>query len=688
VSEQTPPAEGQQEQPPPPAPPQPAPPQPAPPPAPPPEESPPHPPTEVSNLNEQEASEVADRVGEMAGYRLEEQIGEGGMAIVYRAYDERLGRRVALKVLAPALATDTGFRQRFIRESRAAAAVDHPNIIPIYEAGDIGGALFIAMRYVQGGDVGSLLEHEGPLPAARAWSIISQVAAALDAAHAHDLIHRDVKPANMLLDAATGAARASRGSPASRAQHVYLSDFGISKQPLTSSLTLTGQFVGTLDYIAPEQIAGDFVDGRADLYSLGCATFELLSGVPPFRRAHGLALINAHLSDRPPLLTSRRGDLPASVDRVLLRAMAKAPDERYATCTDFVTDLGRALGLIAGEPEAAEFSGAGAGGRPGGEGERSPWSPNPFAGALPEAGPGPQPGAGPGPGPGAGPQAGRGSAHGVAAGGGAAAWPGQGPAAPPPPAAPGPSQQRGSAWPEQPPRVSPPYTGAPSPYTGAPSPYTGAPSPYTGAPSPYAGTQQTWQPQEPPRRSRSLLAGVLAGVAAIVLVAAVAVTVVILRGGGNTTPTPGPTSPPSPKAEAVAVSRLLTSGASSSQTLSVATTNVGECKNVSSSIQQIQRVRDQRQTEYSRAQHLSTGALQNGAQVKFYLVKSLSESLAADNAYLSWANQQATNCQPGGPSSAALAADHRAVKDKTKFVALWNPIAAKYSLPPTSVSSI
>ena len=148
------------------------------------------------------------------------------MAVVYRATDERLGRRVALKLLAPALAQDTGFRQRFIRESRAAAAVDHPNIIPIYEAGETDGALFIAMRYVQGGDVRSLLERESPLSPDRVWSIVSQVASALDAAHAHDLVHRDVKPGNMLLDASGG-----RGwTPAGQFGHVYLSDFGISKQ--------------------------------------------------------------------------------------------------------------------------------------------------------------------------------------------------------------------------------------------------------------------------------------------------------------------------------------------------------------------------------------------------------------------------------------------------------------------------
>src|SRR6185437_11261751 len=162
---------------------------------------------------------------ELAGYALEEQIGEGGMAVVYRARDARLDRPVALKLLAPWLTADPGFRQRFIRESRSAAAVDHPNVIPIYEAGEAGEALFIAMRYVRGGDVRRLLDQGGPLPPARAWNIISQVASALDAAHAHGLIHRDVKPANMLLDHRPGSTGPGGIGPGGDdTQHVYLSD--------------------------------------------------------------------------------------------------------------------------------------------------------------------------------------------------------------------------------------------------------------------------------------------------------------------------------------------------------------------------------------------------------------------------------------------------------------------------------
>src|SRR5215467_662114 len=190
----------------------------------------------------------------IAGYLLQEQIGRGGMAVVFRALDERLQRHVALKLLTAVFAEDEAFRQRFMRESRAAAAVDDPHIIPIFDAGESAGVLFIAMRYVHGGDVGTLVHREGALRASRAAAIISPVASALDAAHAAGLVHRDVKPANMLVDARPG-----------RPDHVYLSDFGLSKGAQSSiALTGSGQFLGTPNYSAPEQIQGRLVDGRAD----------------------------------------------------------------------------------------------------------------------------------------------------------------------------------------------------------------------------------------------------------------------------------------------------------------------------------------------------------------------------------------------------------------------------------------
>src|SRR6266851_3360727 len=273
----------------------------------------------------------------IAGYLLEEQIGQGGMAVVFRAHDERLDRTVALKILAPALAADEAFRQRFIRESRAAAAVDDPHIIPVFEAGEASGVLFIAMRWVRGGDVRSLIGQAGPMPPGRAAEIVSQVASALDAAHGRGLVHRDVKPANMLLDASSGTGRPD---------HIYLSDFGLSKGSLqTSGLTGTGTFLGTLDYIAPEQIEGKPVDGRADEYALACAAFELLTGAPPFQRDEAMAVMYAQLSESAPALTSRRRDLPFAADPVFAKALAKAPADRYGSCRDFSDALRAAFGL-------------------------------------------------------------------------------------------------------------------------------------------------------------------------------------------------------------------------------------------------------------------------------------------------------------------------------------------------------
>ena len=274
---------------------------------------------------------------QIAGYRLEERIGRGGMAVVFRAYDARLDRQVALKILAPGLAEDDAFRQRFIRESRAAAAVDDPHITPVFEAGEAGGVLFIAMRYVRGGDVRSLIDRLGPLPLERVAEIVSQVASALDAAHARGLVHRDVKPANMLLEAS---------SVPDRPDHVYLSDFGLSKTSLAvSGLTATGQFLGTLDYVAPEQIEGHQLDGRTDVYALACSAFEMLTGEPPFRRDQGMSVMFAHLSEPPPSARQRRPDLPADIDQVLTRALAKSPADRYPTCREFAAALRHVAGV-------------------------------------------------------------------------------------------------------------------------------------------------------------------------------------------------------------------------------------------------------------------------------------------------------------------------------------------------------
>jgi Tol biopolymer transport system component len=274
---------------------------------------------------------------QVAGYLLEEQIGAGGMAVVYRARDMRLDRPVALKFMPPAMAGDETFRLRFAREARAAAAVDDPHIIPVYEAGDAGGMLFIAMRFVSGGDLGSLLSREGPLSPHQVMSAISPVASALDAAHAAGLVHRDVKPANMLLDARPGWP-----------DHVYLSDFGLSKGVRLRHLTGSGIFFGTPEYTAPEQIQGAAADGRTDQYALACSAFELLTGTVPFARGETWATVWAHLKTPPPALTELRPDLPQAVDAVLGRAMAKNPMDRYPSCREFADALRAALGSPAG----------------------------------------------------------------------------------------------------------------------------------------------------------------------------------------------------------------------------------------------------------------------------------------------------------------------------------------------------
>jgi serine/threonine protein kinase len=265
---------------------------------------------------------------EVAGYRVEAFLSRGGMAVVYRGHDRRLGRRVALKLLAPELSHNERFQQRFLRESRLAASLDHPNIVPIYEAGEADGLLYIVMRYVDGSDLKELLDREGPLDPARAASILSQVSAALDAAHAHGLVHRDVKPGNILI-----ASGAGREDP----DHVYLTDFGITKRASSlSGLTGAGQFIGTMDYVAPEQIGGKPVDARTDIYSLGCVLHQCLTGDPPFERDDEAAVLWAHLVEHPPSISGRRPQVPPGVDAVVAKAMAKAPEDRYRTCRELM----------------------------------------------------------------------------------------------------------------------------------------------------------------------------------------------------------------------------------------------------------------------------------------------------------------------------------------------------------------
>ena len=266
------------------------------------------------------------RVGtELAGYRIESLLGWGGMSVVYLAEDTRLKRRVALKLLSPALAEDESFRDRFLRESELAASIDHPNIVPIYEAGTADGHLFIAMRYVEGRDLRELLQR-GPLEPGEAIGILAQLASALDAAHARALVHRDVKPSNVLLD---------RGARPDGSDHVYLADFGITKRTSEeAAATEDGHLLGTIDYVAPEQIAGEATDGRADVYSLGCVLYECLVGQPPFRRDSELAVVFAHLEAEPPAPSAIRPELPVALDAVIARALAKDPEQRQPSCRE------------------------------------------------------------------------------------------------------------------------------------------------------------------------------------------------------------------------------------------------------------------------------------------------------------------------------------------------------------------
>lgn len=274
------------------------------------------------------------RVGtELAGYRIEGVIGRGGMSVVYLAEHARLERKVALKVLAPELAGSERFHDRFLRESKLAASIDHPNIVPIYDADEAEGVLYIAMRYVEGSDLKQAIRDTGGLEPLRASSIVDQVASALDAAHARGLVHRDVKPANVLL------------TPDG---HAYVSDFGLTKRAVSvSGLTETGQLIGTIDYVAPEQIKGDPVDQRADVYSLGCLLFECLTGHAPYPRDIEVGVLWAHVETPPPSLTEERPELPPEVDTVLALAMAKDPAERTAAAGDVAAGFRSALGLEA-----------------------------------------------------------------------------------------------------------------------------------------------------------------------------------------------------------------------------------------------------------------------------------------------------------------------------------------------------
>jgi serine/threonine-protein kinase len=274
---------------------------------------------------------------QIAGYRIESVLGRGGMSVVYLAEQVHLARKVALKLLSPSLAADENFRERFLRESRLAAAIDHPNIIEIYDAGEANEFLYIAMRCVDGYDLRKLIEQEGRLGLGRTIFLLEQVANALDAAHERDLVHRDVKPGNILIAQAT--------------DRVFLSDFGVVKHSGSTGLTRTGYFLGTVDYSAPEQIEGRPVDARTDVYAVGCVLYECLTGAAPFKKGNDVAVMSGHLSDPPPKLTDARPDLPTALNRVVTTAMSKAKEDRYASCGELIAAL--RAGALSQPPSAS-----------------------------------------------------------------------------------------------------------------------------------------------------------------------------------------------------------------------------------------------------------------------------------------------------------------------------------------------
>lgn len=317
---------------------------------------------------------LGDVVG---GFRIEGELGRGGMGIVYLAFQENLRRKVALKVIASELAGDATYRARFEREARLAAAIDHPNVVPVFEAGSADGQLFLAMRYVEGTDLRTVLARQGPLDVERASRITEQLGAALDAAHAKGLTHRDVKPANVLL----------AGSKSDF--HVYLTDFGLTKEASSKSsgLTQTDQWMGTVDYVAPEQMDGGPVDARTDVYALGCVLFEMLAGRVPYRGTLQQKMFG-HATGASPSLAREAPGVANQFDPVVERSMAKDPAGRYPSAGDLGrAAIGAAREEAITEPERSVATGEAAVGMAVAE---SPA--NPYAATEPVAGRTPRPG--------------------------------------------------------------------------------------------------------------------------------------------------------------------------------------------------------------------------------------------------------------------------------------------------------
>jgi serine/threonine-protein kinase len=595
--------------------------------------------------------------GTIAGYRLDSCIGQGSAAAVYLVRDEHGHGRVALKVMAPELASDAGFRTRMIRESRAAAALDHPHIIPVFEADEAGGTLFVAMRYVRGGDARSLLSQLGPLPPGYAGQIVTQIASALDAVHTRGLTHRDVRPVNILLDGDAG-------------DHAYLSDFGMSTDFTPGQIIAAERAGGSLDYLAPEQIEGHPVDGRADLYSLACTGFELLCGTPPFGPDQGQTLMYAQIYADPPAASTRRAGLPAAVDSVLATALAKDPADRYQSCGRFAEELSAALGVRPGDrsgpmrprqapavtghqpavtsyqPAVTSHQAAAVGNRPAVSGNRpAAVGQRPAAVGDRPAAVGDEPGA-----------------------------VGQRPTV---------VRERAAPLEERP-------AAAPFPLRRA------APG---GAASGPAG----------PRRRALRLALAAAAVLAVIVAAVAGVALSKRSAPAQSAASPPASRSASPSAtgvsatsspsgpvlaaqQAAALDTLLKSSAKARTALRQAVTQVGACANLPGAISQLQEVANQRSSEYGRSSALTTSALPGGAKVKSALVAALGRSLKADQDYLAWAREQRSGgCTPTSQSSAysaAFSASQQADAAKQVFVQVWNPVAARYGIAQESPRDI
>ena len=562
------------------------------------------------------------------------------MAVVLLAHDERLDRKVAVKILAPELARDAAFRVRLLHQVRAAAEIDHPHILPVYEAGDASGIVYVVMRYVRGGDARSLLSPLGPLPFARAWKVIAQVASALDTAHAYGVIHRNVKPANMLFDASSGVGgRTPDWAGGDRLDHVYLSDFGMRRDWSPDEIITAAHSAGTLDYVAPEQIEGRVLDGRADLYSLACAGFELLCGTPPFGQDQGLTVMYAQLYAPPPPATARRPDLPTAVDVVLATALAKNPADRYATCGQFAEELRTALGLVYGESDNPARLRSQGHARPVAEsrlasGDKRPATQQDFE-HQPTQTPTP-----------------------VQSGPGQPPFPGDQPAA-------GLGQ------------VSRDSIGGPG-------------APYRRQPRRRPGVITL---------ALAVAAVAIAAAAAIGValpdrstpgapaVSSPAVSSPVLSPAATSAPSSS-SAPTLASRQAAAVNNLLSSSAATLKALQGAVSEVFNCTNLSSAVPQIQNVVNQRSTEYNQASALSTSALANGAAVKSDLIAALRNSLDADRDFLTWAQQQLNpGCTPTAQSSAynaAYNASQQAGASKKAFIQVWDLVAAQYGIQQQS----